>query len=164
MSSVVAVGFIVGLIVMIFYTPIKYAQGVLKICNGGDLYGGEKVGCFIPLYNVIHAERQYTGARVSKVLLGYIVMFVTLAARIAVIFLAHENLTAQKISIIGVLIGFAVLYAVNVYAVYVVLSESGAVLPSKVWVRSLIFPFGQYFIGTYLSNAMANVAREEQTF
>ena len=163
MSPVIAAGFIVGLIVMIFYTPIKYAQGALKIAYGGDLTKGEKVGCFIPVYNVIHAEHQYTG-KCSKVLLGYITVLLTLAARLLVIFFAYENLTAQKVSIVAVLVGFVAFYVANVYAVFVVLHESGAILPSKVWVRSLLFPFGQYFIGTYLAHVMAKVAREEQTF
>ena len=162
LKSLVVTGFFVGLIAMLFITPAKYAQGIFKL-EYGELSLADKVKSWIPIYNITKSELLYTG-KFSLILVSTITFLVSLGIRFACVFLAPSVLPVQLASILLLFIMFLFWYGSNFYAVFIVLNDSGTASILACILRSLFFPLGQYYIGTYLATVMKNYAKKEAVF
>lgn len=162
LKSLIVTGFFVGLIAMIFVTPAKYTQGIFKL-EYGELSPADKIKSWIPLYNVTRSESLYTG-KFSLILISTIAFFVSFGVRFACVFLAPSVLPVQIASVLFLFITFLFWYGSNFYAVFIVLNDSGTASILSCIMRSLFFPLGQYYIGTYLATVMKNYAKKEAVF
>lgn len=154
--------FIVGLIAMCFVTPASYAKGINEL-DGEELSRIDKLKCWIPIYNMIKAEVQYTGER-SKILLSYIVFLIALALRLLVVFVVYGFYPLQIISLVLLLFSLAVMYIVQCYVVFIVIHNAEVMGIVKTLALSIVYPLGQYYIGAFLPVAYKNLSREEETF
>ena len=162
LKSLIVTGFFVGLIAMLFITPARYAQGIFKL-EYGELSPADKVKSWIPLYNITKSESLYTG-KFSLILVSTIAFLVSLGIRFTCVFLAPSVLPVQLVSILLLFIMLLFWYGSNFYAVFIVLNDSGTASILSCIMRSLFFPLGQYYIGTYLATVMKNYAKKEAVF
>lgn len=162
LKGFIATGFFVGLIAMIFITPAKYAQGIFKL-EFGELERLDKIKSWIPLYNVAKSETIYTG-HISMVLLGTILFIVSFCLRLVCVFVFSSLMTVQIASITFMFLMLLFWYGANFYTVFIVLKDSGTSSIMGCIMRSMFFPLGQYYIGTYLVTVMKNSAKREAVF
>lgn len=162
LKSIIITGFFIGLLSMMFFTPMKYARGIFKL-EYGELERQDKVLSWIPFYNIAKAESIYTG-HVSLVLLSTLLFIISLVVRIAAVFLMPSILMVQIATIIFLFVSLLLVYAANFYTVFIVLHDSGVCTLASCIFKSLFYPLGQYYIGTHLSVVMKNSAREEAVF
>lgn len=162
LKSLIVTGFFVGLIAMLFITPARYAQGIFKL-EYGELSPADKVKSWIPLYNITKSESLYTG-KFSLILVSTIAFLVSLGIRFTCVFLAPSVLPVQLASILLLFIMLLFWYGSNFYAVFIVLNDSGTASILSCIMRSVFFPLGQYYIGTYLATVMKNYAKKEAVF
>lgn len=159
MNPIVATGFLVGILAMLFYTPAKFMQGICKL-SYGDLTAKEKVMSYIPFYNVIKAEHIYTG-RMSSIGIASVAVVIAFIARFGAIFYLTDNRNMQIVTILFVLCALMAWYLCNAITVFMVLHDAS--LPGYIW-RSILFPFGQFYIGSYMNAVIKNMEKEEGTF
>lgn len=159
MNNIIAAGFLIGILAMMFYTPAKYMQGIIKL-SYGDITTGEKIRSFIPIYNLCKAERLYTG-RVSIAGISAITLILTLGLRIVTVFLLPSIRGVQIVTVILFLLSILFVYCANVYIVFIVFKDAGV---KGGWWRAILFPIGQYYIGTYLNNVIKHEVEKEETF
>lgn len=154
-------GIIVGLIAMMFWTPALMAMGISKF--EGDLSVGERIICCIPLVNVIRAEVKYYG----KIRLVTIATFAFIIASIFRVFAwwnMYENVTIGTVSIVLFWATLALWAIANMVFVYNVINDAAALRGGKLLLFSVAFPFGQYYVGTYLANVIRHMQSKEDTF
>lgn len=154
--------FLVGLVAMLFVTPAVYAKGIKEL-DEEELTKGERLKCWIPIYNMIKAEKQYTGTT-SKILLSYVIFLIALALRLLVVFVVYEFIAIQVISIILLLVSVLVMYIVQCYVVFLVLHDSDTMGLFKAIMLSVFYPLGQYYVGAFLPVARKNLVKEKETF
>jgi hypothetical protein len=161
MSDLMLSGIIVGLLAMLLWTPALMSIGVSKF--EGDLSTTEKVLCCIPIVNIIRAEVKYYG-KIRLVTISSITFIVACVLRVLAWWYLYDNVTIGTASIIlfwGALAFWAV---ANMVFVYNVINDAAAMRGGKLLLFSIVFPFGQYYIGTYLANVIRHMQSREDTF
>ena len=160
--GIVMCSFVMGILVSIFWTPIKFVKGVAMIVYG-EVTSSERVKAVVPFYNVAHAESMYTG-RASSIMISTIFFLVSVFFRFIVLTILYDNQMLQFISVAVLVIGLAAMYISNVIIIFLVLKDSGAVSLGHMILYSLIFPLGQNYIGVYLPAIIHCSLKEEETF
>ncbi len=162
MSNVMATGVLVGLFFMLFWTPYLMASGIESL--NGKLSIGQKAICMIPIVNIIRAEKHYK-AKLGLCSYSIILFFVAFALRMITLFFMHEQVVICTISVLFLIGTVALYYIANCLFVAMVINDADAMdnMIKKVC-AIVIYPFGQFFIGHYLSIVIANAAREQKAF
>ena len=161
-QQIMTAGFVVGLFAMFFYTPVKYAMGVFRIAYG-DLNRDEKFKCCIPIYNVISAESLYTG-KISVIMLATAFCVIATVMRVIAIYMDSSNYALQTVTVIVFVVSLLFVYIANVYSVFIVLKDAGTGSLVSNLFKAILFPLGQYYIGTYLVTIIKNMRVGESTF
>ena len=143
----------VGLILMLFWTPGLLAKGVNKMYSGDVLTFGEKFLCFVPIVNTIRAEVQFCG-KIAFHTISSILMILTTVFRVFVYMTMFEDKTMTVISVYAFIIGFALFIISHMYLVFNVMYNSDNTSLAKPIIFALLFPFGQYYVGTFLGNVV----------
>lgn len=163
MNSFILTGMCLGMIFMMFWTPYLMAKGIQKLDTGYDLSFGEKALCFIPIINIIRAEKVYFGQ--YRLCLGSTILFyLSLIARILTATFMNDAVTICTISVVVFVIAFIFLYGVNVWFVYKILDDSDIMSKGKAMMFSIIYPLGQYYIGNYIVNVISHKEKKMETF
>ena len=160
MNEIVASGLVVGILAMLFFTPFKMARGISKI--NGDSGLGDTILCAIPILNLIVASKKYYGKH-GLMLISPIVLIVGVIARVFIWYNYYQNVTLGTISIIlfwGVILFYLISNCAFCYRVMVDAGCSGI----KMWLMIIAYPLGQYYIGTVLTNVIANNMKTKETF
>lgn len=162
MNDTMFSGIIIGVLAMIFYTPMKMALGIAAISNDGDSISfSDKLSCAIPIFNIGWAEKKYYG-KISLCTISTISLLVFAALRVWAWWSFYENVMIGTGSIILLYLGILFFYVANARFVYDVLTTAEAIDGVKKWFYVLLFPLGQYFIGSYVANIIKyNMAQED---
>lgn len=157
----VEIGFLIGMLAILFYTPYKMARGIAKLANMD--YGANTFLCMIPFLNIIRAEKQYFG-KISIVTISTIASIVTFGFRLFTLFFMYDNVTVCTVSVGLMIVSFLFMIFANIRFVYLVINDAGAMSGFKLWLFTLLYPFGQWYIGTYICTVIANKQRFAETF
>lgn len=156
-------GLAVGMFMMLFVTPAYMAMGVKRMNEERKLTFGEKVACCIPFVNMIKAEIDYYG-HIKLYTISLIVNIITTAQRIYTLFYMREQATICTVSVIVFIIGWLFTYIANMVFVYDIITVAGNESRSKAFLNALIYPIGQYYVGTTLPNVVRNTQKQAETF
>lgn len=162
MSDIMAAGLLIGVLAALFWTPYKMALGIAKL-NGDDITMGTKIACFIPIYNVIKAEKDYYGS-IKLVTIATFAFIMSIIFKVVTWLMMHSNTTINLISTLLVLALFVFVLIANMIFVYTVIHESDALTPIKTIIFSIIYPIGQYYVGAYVATVVKNNRNREDTF
>lgn len=152
---------IVGILALLLYTPFCMARGVSKIAGeSGTL---DVVLCALPLINLARAEKLYYG-KFRLCTISPIVLIVAFVARMYIWRNMYTNVTMGNISML--LFWAAILFCIvsNIIFVYTVIHDAEAMSGFKLIFISVAYPFGQYYVGTMLSNVIRHMQEKEATF
>ena len=161
MSPLVYSGLIVGVLAMIFFTPFLFAKGVSQL--EGELTFGEKLLCSIPIFNTIRAEKKYLG-KLGFHFYATVFGIVAVTVRVVQWWYAYNNVTAGLICMGAFWLGALLFVISKCYLVFTVINDAGAVTGFKLLLLAIAYPFGQYYIGAYLSNVIRHMQESEATF
>lgn len=154
-------GIIVGLIAMLFWTPYMMAKGISSYEGKPGLK--EKILCAIPILNMVRSEIKYYG-KIKLVTISSIFAIAAITVRFYVWWNFYGNVTAGIISIAVFYVAILLYVLSNIVFVYKVISDADALRGFKLILFSVAFPFGQYFIGSFLSNIVKHNMEQEDTF
>ena len=161
MSDLVLSGLIVGIFIMLFFTPFMMCKGICSL--EGSLSTKDKVLSIIPIVNIIYAERKYKG-KIGLVILSTILLFAGIILRVFVWYNMYNNVTMGLVSM-GVFWFVILLFIIaNMSFVYMVIHDADVLPGGPLILYTIAFPFGQYYIGTCLANVVKHRAEQEDTF
>lgn len=161
MSNLMLSGVIVGLFALMFWTPALMAMGISKF--EGDLTMSERLICCIPLVNIIRAEYKYWG-KIKLVTISTITFIIVALVRTYCWWNFYDNVTVGTATIVAFWLSIVFWIIANMYFVYKVISDADVMRGGKLLLYTIAFPFGQYFIGTYLVNVVKHMQAKEDTF
>jgi carbon starvation protein CstA len=161
MSETFVSGIIVGLLAIMFWTPALMSMGISKM--EGEISGGERVICCIPIVNIIRSEYKYFG-RLRLVTFSTIFVILISVFRVGVWYKYYQNVTLGTVSIVLFWAALAFWIVSNMMFVYTVIHDADALRGAKLLFYTIAFPFGQYFIGAYLPNIIRHAQAKEDTF
>lgn len=157
-------GLCVGIFAMLFYTPVLLALGVNKVTYPDyPLTAGEFICCCIPIFNVIRAEKQWYG----KLFLNFfsiLAAIVFTALRVFTYIQMRDNVVVCQISVMLFVVAWLFLFIANMLFVWNVLTTCDAMTTFKRVLFSVFYPFGQFFIGKYLSTVIRNSTKLASTY
>ncbi len=161
-NQILISGLVVGILAMLFWTPALMSMGISKL-ESEKLSSTERILCCIPIFNIIRAEWKYYG-KPRGVFVSTLLLFVGVALRV---YLWYNFYTNEFVGTISIFIFWAVVViwiACNCIFVYTVIHDAQALAGGKLIFYSIAFPFGQYFIGSYLGNVVRHMKQREDTF
>lgn len=161
MNELMLSGIIVGVLAMLFFTPYKMAVGISSL--EGKPSFGEKLICMIPIVNIARAENKYYG-KISLATISFITLVAGIVFRVWAWWFHYQNVLLGTISIVVFWLVIFFYYAANVKFVYNVIKDADALSGSKLFLFSVAYPFGQYFIGAYLANIIKHNMEQEAIF
>lgn len=153
--------FLVGLIVMFFVVPVLFSRAVYRMADD-DLSAKMKIISLIPCLNVIVAERIYTGRLSINLIakLGFICSFVIWY----VLQLFVPGTSIVRIAVVLMLVFLLFMYFANVYFVFMIIRDSETKGLGACIMNALVYTWGQWYIANFLSIAVKNLERYEETF
>lgn len=157
----VMTGFVVGIILMLFWTPYLMASGIESL--SGDVSVGTKVKCAIPVFNILSAERNYFGKIGMCGISTLFVIIATIAKMCTWLFL-NEMGSVNFITSIIWIVSLLLVYVGNCVFVYSVIHDADGLGAFKLIFATILYPVGQFYIGKYLATVIRNAQREEKTF
>lgn len=153
----------IGLFYMMFITPVYFSLGVVRMEYGDMFSMSDRIKCMIPIFNIMFAERLYTG-KISKVFVSTIMFIVLTALRFVVVFMFPSNYILNVVTIVLFLLSLVLMYIANIYAVFIVINDAGVMSLPAVLIRSFIYPLGQWYIGSYLVTVIKNYKKGNNVF
>lgn len=147
----------------IFYTPYFLAKGVLDVATGGA-YGSDKVKCAIPFYNVCIAWNYYFNKLTFMPIIINLGVIVSLIFRVYLIVTLTMSVTLATISYYLLILFIVFYYILNVVFVYIVLRDSDTLTTSSCISKSILYPYGQVYIGRFLSTTINKKLKRGDTF
>ena len=162
MSDFTASGLVIGVLAMLFFTPGMFCKGILTISNE-ELTGGQKVLCFIPIVNIFKTEKEYWG-KLWLISYSIIVMVLSIIAKFATWYFMHSNVTLNLVTTILVLVAVAFMFIANAIGVWTIIRDTDATSTGKAIFFSVLFPIGQYFVGSYVPTIVSKSQNKEATF
>lgn len=160
--NIVLMGFMAGIVPVLFYTPYLYAKAML-ILNSSPLSQREKVLCVIPIVNLAVGERAYTG-KMGKTLIALLVFVFAMLLRMLAIFLLPSNALVQISTLMLLLVSVLLLYLANVYRVFIVINDSCLKPLSATLFYAVLFPLGDYYIGKDFRDELALYGNKQSVF
>lgn len=153
MNNIVISAAIVGMFFIIFYVPYLLAKGVSQMSYGKKLEPGIVFRCWIPIYNIFYADREYFG-KLAFASYGFIAMAVCTVLRVVQWYYVYNNPVLARVFIYLFYISILAWYITNCITSFIIMHESGAVNVGKAILYSVIFPFGYFYIGQFLTNVI----------
>lgn len=163
MSNTMVSGIIVGLLAMILWTPYLMARGIFSLGVEGKVPIPTKIKAAVPILNLVIAEKEYYG-KFGLILGSYITLILGVIQRYIAWRYMYENVKVGTASILlfwGLVLLF--LFA-NMKFVYNVIKDAGAMSGFKLIIFTIAYPFGQYYVGVYLSNVIRHNKAKKETF
>ena len=161
MSELELSGLVVGIAAMLFFTPFCMAKGISRM--DGELSIKEYILCAIPIFNIIRAEIKYWG-KIHAVTLSWLLLIVGIVQRYFLLRYMYNNVTVGTISIIVFWAVIAFYFIANMIFVFSVIHDANAVTGFKLFLLTVGYPFGQYYVGAYLANVVRHMQEREETF
>lgn len=161
-SNLVATAFMLGIFVMVFWTPATFARGIM-VLDHEQLTSSEKVLTKIPLLNVIMAEKIYRG-KASLVGISTVSLIALLGVRLLCVFMFPSVGILQLLTVTLFLLSLAASLITNIVLIWTVLTDTDATSFTTKLLLSVAFPLGQYYVGNFLPTVIKNLGKEEETF
>lgn len=161
--SLVIVLVIVGVLGLVIYTPKKLYEGVM-LMQYGAVPEEERFRAWIPVYNVVKAEKIYKGNHHCFILPCYLALVVAIAIRIVTIFVVKESMIVALVSAGFVLFTILLAYVANATLVWSIMHDAGCVGFAMQIVYTLVYPLGQDYIGKFLPANVAYAMKKRKTF
>lgn len=163
LMNIIFGGALLGVFIFLFFTPCVFARGIYKM-QYDMLTAKENLLTFIPIVNVIAAEKAYYPSKVSKVLVGFISMIAAIALRIILFFAVPTIPMVHVVTSLLVVIAILTFYILNCIVVFCIIHDAGTKTIGSEIFYALIFPIGQYYIGSILPNEIKYAESEQETF
>lgn len=149
--------FTVGIIALIFYTPFCLSIGVEKMVYGKKIPGGRYWQSFIPIWNIIKADKQYFGHAhfASWAQLGLLGFPIRLIA-------AYISVTSPALYYVtfGIMvIGIIVYYVSCVYTAFTIIHDASVIGVGGTVILAIFFPLGFMYIGNVLAGEINSKAK-----
>lgn len=161
MSDLVRSGLIVGVLAMLLFTPFLMSRGVSRL--DGRSGPVDTILCLLPFINTARAEKIYFG-RVRLMTISQITLVVCVVARVLIWGYAYDNVMIGTISIVLFWAAILFYFISNMVFVYTVIHDADVMSGFKLLLFTVAYPFGQYYIGSYLSNVVRHMKDKEATF
>lgn len=161
MSDFVLSGVIVGVLAMLLWTPFLMSRGVSKLDNRSGPV--DTALCAIPFLNLARAEKIYYG-KFRLMTISPVVLIVSVTLRVLIWRNAYDNVILGTASIIMFWVSIIFYFVSNMLFVYTVLHDARVMSIYKLIIFAVAYPFGQYYIGSYLANVIRHMQEREATF
>lgn len=155
MNNIITSAAIVGVLFIIFYIPFLLAKGVSQMAYGKKLEGGIVARCWIPIYNIFYADKTYFG-KLHLASYGFIIMVVCTVLRVVQWRYMYSNEILARVFIMLFYLSIAAWYIMNCVTSFLIINESGAVSVIKAVIYSIVYPFGYFYIGQFLTVVVTN--------
>lgn len=149
---------IVGLLAMVFFTPVWMAKGIYNIAD--DKFSPVLL---VPVLNIALAEKKYYG-HVYFATISNILLIVGAVARYNIWRYMYDNRVLGTISYFAFFAILAFLFIGNGKFVYDVLHDSNAAYGWKFALMVIIYPIGQYYVGSFVVNVIKHNISVEKEF
>lgn len=163
LEKFVVIFFVIGLVFALFIAPVYFMRGVLTL-EYGELSKRDKLLSLVPVLNVGIAETTYTGKKVSFIVLFTVMSVLTFISRFLLVGFMVTSVFVHYISIIGFFLSVILMYLANVVLVYKIINDAGTKSIVASVLNALLFPLGQYYIGTTLNSEVKWLMKQEDTF
>lgn len=139
-----------------FWTPYKLAKGIEEIRYEEKISFGEKILCFIPIFNVCRAEKRFLN-KIGIVTISIIVLILSAVWRfVSGHFLAETNQMLAITGVYAILIAFAFYWIANCIFVFQVINATHGMSGWKMILFTVFYPLGQFYIGDFLRTVVKN--------
>lgn len=144
--------FILGIVILMLYTPYTLAKGVKQLQYGKNLPFKVLANCWIPFYNIYISDVGYFG-KPYLATYGMLALLV-IPIRVACWYFMYDNSIVTLISIILFYVGILFWYFANVATSVIIMRDSQIIPTWKCILYSIVYPFGYMYIGNMLVAAM----------
>lgn len=163
MQGTFLVSIYVGILFILFYTPFVFTKGIIKM-DYGVLRKSDYIKSAIPVYNISLAESIFFGNKVSSLAITSSISIVSIVARFVAIFYFYESEMAQIVTVIIMVVAIIALYINNAIIMFRIMYISDVISIPKCIVFAILFPIGQVYVGTYISNLIKNTKKSKEVF
>lgn len=153
----------VGVLAMLFYTPVIFSKTIFNLEYGDCLSAKEKRTIMIPVWNVVQAEKLYRGSS-SSIGICNIVFVCAIVFRLVCFTMFRSVGILTLVSVILLLASFFSILLANGIFVFSVLYDAKVNTLSSCVLLSVVFPLGQYYVGTFMNTVIKNMNKEEEVF
>ena len=161
MNSFVTCGMVVGLLVMIFYTPGCMAMSIDAM--NGDRGFGKEILCFTPIINIIRCEVKYFG-KLGIASIGHILFILSIVAKAVTYLYMYDQLALNLGTNILLIVSTVFLYVSNMVLVYTIIKDADVMTKGSAFFISLLYPLGQWYIYSSLLSQIREKQNMEATF
>lgn len=155
--------FAVGVISMLFISPIIMNYGLIKISRSNSIVEvKDKIICAIPIVNHFYGWKIYGGSVISLSGIGSLSLFIGIISRIVVMFFMFENADAQVISIWVFLISFVIYWVLSAVDIFRILGDSGLYTFSGKFLNAAAIILGQVNIGAFLPKKISYYEKKKK--
>lgn len=152
---------LIALTLISLWTPYLMAKGIESL--SGHVSCATKIKCMIPIYNILRAEKNYYGS-IKFCGISTILVFVLTIVKLSTWFFLNSMGQLNFITSILWLLSFVIVYIANCIFVYTVIHDADVMGGGKLLLYTIVYPIGQYYIGTQVAGAIARVEREAEAF
>lgn len=152
---------LIAFALMSLWTPYLMAKGIESL--SGPLTTGSKIKCMIPIFNILRAEKNYYGS-IKFCGISTILVVLLTVVKLSTWFFLNSMGQLNFITSVLWLLSFLLVYIANCIFVYTVIHDADVMSGGKLFLYTIIYPIGQYYIGTQVAGAIARVEREAEAF
>jgi hypothetical protein len=155
MSIIIDIFLVLGLITLIFVSPVLMNIGLIRVSNNNyEISKTEFMYCCIPVFNHFYGWKRYSGKAISVSGISSILLYVVLILRAVAMFFFYENGSLQTYTVYAFLIAILLFWICNAANIYSILSDSGIyTFGSKVF-NAFSVVIGQITVGYYMPRKM----------
>jgi hypothetical protein len=164
MNFLLNLSFSIGIITLIFISPVIMNIGLVKLSNNDyKISNKEYLFCMIPVVNNFYGKSKYSGSKVSLSGISCIVLYSSVLFRYLSMVLMFNNTNLQVIGVYIFLLSILVYWILNALEIYNILNDSGVYgLTSKI-IYSFTVILGHIMVGYYLPKKVAYYTNNSST-
>ena len=161
MNTFITGGMFIGLLVMLFYTPVCLASAVDKMND--DVTIRSRILCLIPGFNIIRAEYKYFG-KLGFTGISTMAFIVAVISKAITYVFMFDNITLNFVTVVVLLVSIALIYIANVWLVFTIIKDSDTMSTSVALLLGICFSLGQWYINNELLAQIRRKQNLESTF
>lgn len=161
MPDIALKGMMLGLIGIFFVCPYHFSVGIFKL-KYNTVPIGVRILAMIPVVNICKAEYNYKG-RMGIVSYSSIVSSLSLFVRLLAAFTTRNHIITL-ITVISVIVTTALNVVSLIWFNITILKDSNQRLSIGTLFIAIVYPLGQYFIGTLLNRVIKNSLKRERNY
>jgi len=153
---------VIGVIATLFYTPVIFCKTIFELEYGCDLSNAERRDTKIPIWNIWKAEKLYRGFGFTG--LFEILTIVAIILRLVCFSFFREVGLLTLITVVFLLLSFGLSILANMLFVFTILRDAKVNTLGSCILLAVLYPVGQYYVGTFLRTVIKNMEKEEEVF